>query len=344
MNILPFQINVPAEVTLERPEGTLVQGRYGDRVMFTLADGRIMYVPPFVASKIQADGVAPGDRFQLCKTQVRNGNRRSIEWTVRRLDPSEPTAETPLERVMLRQIATVLFGLIACLAIEYQVGAQQAPPSAAQPTSARGRGPAAPVPPPLFFKETWHIVGPAHAIAPDEVVVTNPNLELKLYGPSATASDPDKRIWISGPPGPPNIWTGMCATPFAAALRDKNNYVNLTGLAKVRWLTRASGFHAVRPLIKLAHGTFLIGDHADASTTTFLESEFAFAGLRWMKLDIDRVVTVGSYGPVGEASNWAAPPDLSKVDEVGFVDLIPGSGHGSGVTRTLPRLRCTEPL
>ena len=62
----------------------------------------------------------------------------------------------------------------------------------------------------------------------------------------------------------------------------------------------------------------------------FLESEFAFAGLRWMKLDIDRVVTIGRYGRLGEASNWADPPDLSKVDEVGFVDLMPGSGHGSG--------------
>jgi hypothetical protein len=62
MNILSFHLNVPAEITLERPEGTLVQGRYGDRVMFTLADGRIMYVPPFVASKIQAENVAPGDR------------------------------------------------------------------------------------------------------------------------------------------------------------------------------------------------------------------------------------------------------------------------------------------
>src|SRR5579871_6289313 len=106
MNILPFQINVPAEVTLERPEGTLVQGRYGDRVMFTLADGRIMYVPPFVASKIQGDGVAPGDRFQLCKTQVRNGNRRSIEWTVRRLDPSEASAETPLEHDLRASLET----------------------------------------------------------------------------------------------------------------------------------------------------------------------------------------------------------------------------------------------
>ena len=49
-----------------------------------------------------------------------------------------------------------------------------------------------------------------------------------------------------------------------------------------------------------------------------------------MKLAADRVVTIGRYGPVGEASNWADPPDLSKVDEVGFVDLMPGSGHGSG--------------
>ncbi len=64
--------------------------------------------------------------------------------------------------------------------------------------------------------------------------------------------------------------------------------------------------------------------------TTFLGSEFTFAGLRWMKLDLDRVVTVGRYGPLGEASNWADAPGLSKVDAVVLVDLMPGSGHGSG--------------
>ena len=223
-----------------------------------------------------------------------------------------------------------ILSLTTCLVVVYQVDAQQAPSAGAQPPGARGGGPSVPTPPPLFFKETWRIMGAPHAIAPGEVVVTNPNLEFKMYGPSAMAADPDKRIWISGPPGPVNIWTGMCTTPFAATLRDKDNYVDLSGLAKVHWTTRASGFHAVRPLIKLVDGTFLVGDHADASTTTFLESEFTFAGLRWMKLNIDRVVTVGRYGPLGEASNWADTPDLSQVDEVGFVDLIPGSGHGSG--------------
>jgi hypothetical protein len=31
---------------------------------------------------------------------------------------------------------------------------------------------------------------------------------------------------------------------------------------------------------------------------------------------------------VGEASSWVENPDLSKVDEVGFVDLMPGTGTG----------------
>jgi len=236
-----------------------------------------------------------------------------------------------LLEVILRTKVIALLGLTMCVALTYRATAQaprsSAPSTPATPQSGGG-GRGAIVVPPLFFKETWRLDGSPHAIAPGEAVVTNPDLELKLYGPSAKASDPDKRIWISGPPT--NIWTGMCTTPFAATLRDKNNYVDLSGLAKVRWVTRASGFHAVRPLIRTADGSFFVGDHAEASTTTFLESEFAFAGLRWMKLDPDRVVTIGRYGPVGEASNWADPPDLTKVDEVGFVDLMPGSGHGSG--------------
>lgn len=228
---------------------------------------------------------------------------------------------------MMRRLATYTLGRVLLAGLVSSALAQRSQPAIALGNQEAPRLAASP-PPPLFFKETWLLNGPPHAIAAGENVLTNPNLELKLYVPSATASDPDKRVWISGPPV--NIWTGMCATPFAATLRDRNNFVDLTGLSKVRWVTRASGFHAVRPVVRLADGSFFVGDHAEASTTTFLESEFAFGGLRWMKLDVERVVTVGRYGPIGEASNWAAPPDLSKVDEVGFVDLMPGSGHGSG--------------
>jgi hypothetical protein len=227
---------------------------------------------------------------------------------------------------MIRRLALGTLFFVALSALTSLV-AQQAtlPPAGRGEGGGRGVGN---TPPPLFFKETWRIAGPAHAIAPAENVLTNANLELKLYGPSATAADPDKRIWISTPPI--NIWTGMTTTPFAATLRDRENYVDLTGLARVRWTTRASGFHAVRPVVRLADGTYLVGEHADTNTSGFLESEFMVATERWMKLNIERVVTTGRYGPAGDASAWTETPDLSKVDEVGFADLMPGSGHGSG--------------
>lgn len=234
----------------------------------------------------------------------------------------------PYNPRMIRRIAAATIVCVSLAGFTHTF-AQAPSTNSGRAADGRGRGAAANTPPPLFFKEPWQIAGPAHAIAPGETVLTNANLELKLYGPSATAADPDKRIWISTPPT--NIWTGMTTTPFAATVRDKENYVDLTGMAKVRWITRASGFHVVRPVVKLADGNYFVGEHADANTSGFLETEFMFATQRWMKLDIDRVVTKGTYGPAQDASAWTREPiDLSKVDEVGFADLMPGSGHGSG--------------
>ena len=107
MNILRFQPNVPTQVTLQSCQGVVVEGRYGNRMMFSLVDGRVMYVPPIVATKIEAEGIAAGERFELCKAQVKNGHGRSVEWALRRLDPEEqlvdvapdaPPPETQLER------------------------------------------------------------------------------------------------------------------------------------------------------------------------------------------------------------------------------------------------------
>ena len=68
LNILRFQTNTPTEVALNSPQGTIVEGRYGERVLFHLTDGRVMYVPPIVARKIEDHGIAPGEPFELCKT------------------------------------------------------------------------------------------------------------------------------------------------------------------------------------------------------------------------------------------------------------------------------------
>jgi hypothetical protein len=173
--------------------------------------------------------------------------------------------------------------------------------------------------PPLFLEETWKQTpaGGEHPVTPESI--GNPNLELKLYGPVG------KMIQLTGSAqdenNPTHVWTGLCTAPCAFTLRDKNNYVDLTGLARIRLVTKVSGLHQVHPMVRLADGTVLVGSRADGSVADWIESEFAVAEVRWLHLDPERLVTTG---------NWVEHPDLSRVDEVGFVDLMPSSGHGPG--------------
>src|SRR5689334_7239826 len=96
--------------------------------------------------------------------------------------------------------------------------------------------------PALFFREDWKHVPPNTAEHPViQESVTSPNLELKLYGETKQGINPDTGIWeiqrASPKDDPTFIYTGPCMTPCALALRNRNNYVDLTGLAKMRWRT-----------------------------------------------------------------------------------------------------------
>ena len=95
-----------------------------------------------------------------------------------------------------------------------------------------------------------------------------------------------------------NLFTGMAEQPYAVALRDKNNYVDLSGLGRIRWQVRASGLHVVHPIVRLADGTWLLGEHADGGNQ--FESfmfEHTVSEQRWIRLDIDKVVTLGPRLP-----------------------------------------------
>jgi hypothetical protein len=182
---------------------------------------------------------------------------------------------------------------------------------------------------PLFLSEAWQRKpGETAELPVTQENLSAPNVELKVYGQDA------KNLVIAGTRGNPNylvnLWSGLSREPIAVTLRDRSSYVDLTGRAHIRWVIRTAGFHQLRPVIRLADGTLLVGDHADSSTTLFNSIEFAIADIRWLKLDAERVVTLGSYGPSGQASTFVENPDLGRVDEVGYADLTPGSGHGAG--------------
>lgn len=188
---------------------------------------------------------------------------------------------------------------------------------AAQGARAGGGGPARR--PALFFREEWkqNDKNDEHPIT--QASVANANLELKMYGPNAA------EMAITGRAGdennPIHVWTGLCTGPCAVLLRDKTSFADLSGLARIRWNTKMSGYHQIRPIVKLADGNVYVGDQADGSTRDWIVSEISFADLKWLKVDPARAVTTG---------NILDKIDLSKVDEVGFIDLMPGSGHGAG--------------
>jgi len=224
---------------------------------------------------------------------------------------------------MSRRTASMV--LWTALVAAAHLSAQTAPRPAAS-----GNGPTRP---PLFLSESWKALAipqDDHGAWPaSQAAVASPNLQLTLHGASA------KDIVLVGVRGradvyPLNLWTGSTTAPSAATLRDRTNWVDLTDpLAKIRWVVRTSGFHQVRPVVRLADGTWLVGDRATGPSADFNEAEVSIADLRWLKLDVTRVVAVG---------NVLDRVDLSKVDEVGFADLMPGSGHGPGGYVNVARL------
>ena len=211
-------------------------------------------------------------------------------------------------------------GLLAAVALSAMVPlawSQAAAPSA----GGAGAGAAAPpkiTRPTQFFKEEWKqaAAGGEHSVGSDSL--SNPNLELKLYVPAG-------EIVLTGAAGdennPTHVWTGLCTSPCAAAFREKGSFADLTGLARIRWNTKVSGFHQVRPIVKLADGTWLVGDQTSGTPRDWLVSEISYTDVRWVKLDIARVVTTGPF---------LDKVDLTRVDEIGFADLMPSSGHGPG--------------
>jgi hypothetical protein len=91
--ILRFNTNSPVEIALRYDDGKRVEGRYGEQVMYALEGDRVMYVPPVVANQIRELGIRAREVFEICKAELREENKRWIEWRVRKLEvPRHPAS------------------------------------------------------------------------------------------------------------------------------------------------------------------------------------------------------------------------------------------------------------
>jgi hypothetical protein len=130
---------------------------------------------------------------------------------------------------------------------------------------------------------------------------------------------------------PAHLFTGTCNRPCALTLRHRTEYVDLSGFgSKIRWLVKQSGFHDVRPVLKLADGTYPVGDQADGWVDAFdwYVSEVLIASVRWRRLDPQNVVTI--VGGRANAAGWVEKPGSESRRRGRLRRLDAGQGHGNG--------------
>jgi len=132
-----FAANMPVEIALQSVDGMRIEGRYGDRVKYTLTDDRTMYVDPIVAERIQELAIQPGELFQICKRQAKKGNRKTIYWVVEQLGEAQSQLERDLRASLEKAKAP-------------EIALQPEPNPSANPSTAT---PLPSAPPPIPFYE-----------------------------------------------------------------------------------------------------------------------------------------------------------------------------------------------
>ncbi len=164
----------------------------------------------------------------------------------------------------------------------------------------------------LVFREDWKETPAELPVTQNHV--SNKDLELRLYGP---ARDEVKKSFHPNIPNDPfYIWSGECTANWALALRHRTRLVDLTGDATIKFRSRQTGFRELRIIVQLEGGTWLVSDQYVGVSPDWTEQEFQVQNIRWRNLDIKRVTE----------TSWAQNPDLSRVEEIGFTDLMAGGG------------------
>jgi hypothetical protein len=164
--------------------------------------------------------------------------------------------------------------------------------------------------PGLFFREDWKEI-PAETPV-NQNHVSNPDLILGLYGPGR---DSIKKSHHDTPADDPYyIWSGLCTGNWAVTLKHREHLADLTRHSRITWRTKQYGFRELHIVLKLADGTWLVSEQSDPASLDWRIREYNIMDLNWYSLDIETVTE----------QQRVADPDLSRVEEIGFTDLMPG--------------------
>jgi hypothetical protein len=96
MEKITFDVNIPQSVALKYGNGKRVESRYNEyEIYYSLTDGRALYATPALAKKIEDLAPAAGEVFTICKAEIRDGNRKRVEWQVAPAETQQQTRQQP---------------------------------------------------------------------------------------------------------------------------------------------------------------------------------------------------------------------------------------------------------
>ena len=95
-DVVDFPHNSPVTVALKYSQGRIVSSQYGERVMFTLTDGRVMFLDPEVAGRIESLGINVRESFTITRGSP-GQDGAPVTWDIARVTGEQPNGTLVLQ-------------------------------------------------------------------------------------------------------------------------------------------------------------------------------------------------------------------------------------------------------
>jgi len=174
----------------------------------------------------------------------------------------------------------------------------------------------------LLFRETWATEATQPMV---QSSISNKALTLHIYGDaneirkSTHAADDEQYTY-----------TGETTTNWAITLGDPKSYWDLTLDGRFRMQTRNSGLRTTHIVIKTGDGKYFASEVGNPESTAWIARDYIFRDLTWRELLMTDTPSNASNRRQPNPKRvpiipmQRATPDLAKVEEVGFSDLMEG--------------------
>jgi hypothetical protein len=172
----------------------------------------------------------------------------------------------------------------------------------------------------LIFEEHWTNAPLTQPMKQENL--GNQNLQLHLYGDLAG-------IRKTQHPTEDYTYTGETRSTWMITVSDPKNYFDLSLPGKMMLRTRNTGYRQTHIAVRTADGKYYVTEEGSGESSAWMNRDYILSDMHWRSLTMEDTPSGGgNRKPEPDrqviVAAGVATPDLSKVDEIGFTDLLPG--------------------